>query len=130
MNQPTIFVKTDSQVKKLNLSEIYFVKADDNYVNFVAIEYREMVRTSLETALSQLPTGLFAQINRSTAVAIDKIDSIEKDILRLTTDPIIELTIGKKYQQTLLTQLRIIGINITDSENEDANEDGKLSPDL
>lgn len=127
MSQQIIFVKTEkSQVKRIDLEEIYFLEANGNYVKFQALEYFEMVRVTFENVLNCLPEGWFVQINRSFAVAVKKIQTIKGYALRLDTDPILEFTIAKTHRDSLLEQLNILASNGMEPDSELDTEDKGL----
>jgi DNA-binding LytR/AlgR family response regulator len=102
------FYRTDGVLKQINIEEIIYLEASDNYVKFHALKYAAIVRTSMDAALSQLPENQFVQVNRSLALAIQHIDVVAKDFVTLLPFPGQELALSRKYYDQLVERITII----------------------
>jgi DNA-binding LytR/AlgR family response regulator len=104
----TYFYRKEGQFKRIKLDEIIFLEAADNYVKFFAPEFCYILRTTLTTALSQLPGRKFIQIHRSVAVAVDQIETIGKDYLTLLSVTHKAFPVSKTYYGMLVDRITII----------------------
>lgn len=86
-HQPTgntgdyIFVKADSKLEKIAFADILFAEALENYVAIYTREKKIITHLTLRMLQEKLPAQSFAQPHKSYLIAIDKIDSIEGNML-------------------------------------------------
>jgi DNA-binding LytR/AlgR family response regulator len=79
-----IFVKADSRLEKIAFAEILFAEALENYVAIYTREKKIITHLTLKMLQEKLPAASFVQPHKSYLVAIDKINSIEGNILHIT----------------------------------------------
>jgi DNA-binding LytR/AlgR family response regulator len=78
-----IFVKADSKLEKVQFSDILFAEALENYVAIYTREKKIITHLPLRMLQEKLPATSFIQPHKSYIVAIDKINSIEGNILHI-----------------------------------------------
>jgi len=78
-----IFVKADSKLEKIQFSDILFAEALENYVAIYTREKKIITHLALRMLQEKLPQASFIQPHKSYIVAIDKINSIEGNILHI-----------------------------------------------
>lgn len=90
-----IFVKADSKLERIAFAEILFAEALENYVAIYTREKKIITHLTLKMLQEKLPAAAFVQPHKSYLIAIDKISSIEGNMLHLAqyTVPI------SKYQK-------------------------------
>ena len=70
-------------VRKIAVSDLYFIAVEDHYCKFVFNREGEIdneyVRLTLKEALANLPSGHFAQVHRSYAVNLKHVKHIKKE---------------------------------------------------
>jgi DNA-binding LytR/AlgR family response regulator len=90
-----IFVKADSKLEKIAFADILFAEALENYVAIYTREKKIITHLTLKMLQEKLPTTAFVQPHKSYLIAIDKIGSIEGNMLHIAqyTVPI------SKYQK-------------------------------
>jgi len=76
-----IFVKADSKLEKIAFADILFAEALENYVAIYTRERKIITHLTLKMLQEKLPANAFVQPHKSYVIAIDKIDSIEGNIL-------------------------------------------------
>jgi len=81
--QDYIFVKADSKLEKIHFADILFVEALENYVAIYTPEKKIITHLTLRMVQDKLPAGDFLQPHKSFLVAIDKINSIEGNMLHV-----------------------------------------------
>ena len=77
------FVKTDYKMVKVVYSDILFIEALQKYVRIHTPSVRLVTLMSMSQLEETLPTGQFVRIHRSYIVNLDKIDSIEGNIVHI-----------------------------------------------
>ena len=83
-----LFIKTDNKLEKVNLEELLFVEAMENYVALYTADKKMITHSTLKALQEKLPGAQFIQPHKSYLVNIQCIQSIEGNILH----------IGGKYQ--------------------------------
>jgi DNA-binding LytR/AlgR family response regulator len=78
-----MFVKADSKLEKIPFADILFAEALENYVAIYTREKKIITHLTLKMLQEKLPTAAFVQPHKSYIVAIDKIASIEGNVLHL-----------------------------------------------
>lgn len=104
-----ITVKTGLKIKVIPISDLIYLKAEDDYVMFVTAEGRWLKNDTLKEYETTLPSEKFARVHRSFIVNIDKITKIErygqKQLLQLTTGE--SLRISNNGYKTLREKLNL-----------------------
>jgi DNA-binding LytR/AlgR family response regulator len=83
-----LFIKTDNKLEKVNLQELLFVEAMENYVALYTVDKKLVTHSTLKALQEKLPAGQFIQPHKSYLVNTQCIQSIEGNILH----------VGGKYQ--------------------------------
>jgi DNA-binding LytR/AlgR family response regulator len=101
----SIFIKANDQIINLKLSDILWVEAYGDYVNFFTRETRYLVHATMKAVESKLPTVQFARVHRSFIIRFDKIDLIEESIIQINKKLI---PIGESYRSEFFSQLNFL----------------------
>jgi DNA-binding LytR/AlgR family response regulator len=107
MSRPCIFFRHSGALKKLNIDEIIFMEARNNYVKFYFHGGHFMVRSTLDAVLSRLPGNDFLRVHRSFAVSIDYIDEIAKGVIALK-DFQDGIPVSRQHYPEILKQIIIL----------------------
>ena len=78
-----LFIKTDSKLEKVNLDDILFVEAMENYVAIYTGEKKLITHSTLKAMQENLPASRFIQPHKSYLVNMDGIQSIEGNTLHI-----------------------------------------------
>jgi DNA-binding LytR/AlgR family response regulator len=78
-----IFVKADNKLEKIDFADILFAEALENYVAIYTREKKVITHLTLKMVQEKLPAAAFVQPHKSYVIAIDKINSIEGNILHI-----------------------------------------------
>jgi DNA-binding LytR/AlgR family response regulator len=81
--QDYIYVKSDNRLVKINFSDILCIEALENYVAIYIRDKKIITHLTLKMLMEKLPVHSFIQPHKSWLVAIEKITSIEGNILHL-----------------------------------------------
>jgi DNA-binding LytR/AlgR family response regulator len=100
-----IFLKDKKALKKINISDILWIEAMGDYIKIHTPEKWYMAHTSLRLLEEKLPYEKFMKIHRSYIVALNKIDSIEDNIIHINKSMI---PLADSCRQQLLEKLNTI----------------------
>tara|TARA_B100000780_G_C21036315_1_gene415626 strand:+ start:239 stop:940 length:702 start_codon:yes stop_codon:yes gene_type:complete len=90
-----IFVKIDKKkMKKIYLDEILVIESLRDYLKISTTTNRYIIHQTLSSFTDQLPSDNFIRIHRSFSIAIDKIDVIEGNSIKIED---IMYVIGRTY---------------------------------
>ncbi len=81
--QDYIFVKSEGKLEKIHFSAILFAEALENYVAIYTVEKKIITHLTLKMLQEKLPAGVFIQPHKSYLVSVEKINSIEGNILHV-----------------------------------------------
>lgn len=101
-----IFIKSGSQIHQVNTDKIKFIKKDGHYVIFRAEGKELLSRMSFTKLLELLPQNEFIQTHRSYVVAVDKIEVIQKQFVRIEGK---EIPIGDAFKEQFFERVNHIG---------------------
>jgi DNA-binding LytR/AlgR family response regulator len=82
--QEYFFIKVDSKLEKVVVSDILFAEGMENYIIIHTREKKMITHLTLKMLQERLPANKFIQPHKSYLVALDKIDAIEGNILTLS----------------------------------------------
>ena len=102
-----LFVKSNSRLVKLRISDIYYIEALKDYVVINTLSARYTVHSTMKDIEGKLPENEFARVHRSFIVRIDKIVAIEQPNLILENDKKI-IPIGGSYKDELAKRLNLV----------------------
>ncbi len=102
-----LFVKSNSRLVKLRISDIYFIEALKDYVVINTLNARYTVHSTMKDIEGKLPESEFVRVHRSFIVRIDKIVAIEQPNLILENDKKV-IPIGGSYKDDLSRRLKLV----------------------
>lgn len=91
-----IFVKTEYKIVKIRLDDILYVEGLQNYVSIYTRNERILSLRNIKKMQEQLPDNQFVRVHKSYIVAIDKIDSIERNRIYMGE---VVIPIGDTYKE-------------------------------
>ncbi|HTD99138.1 MAG TPA: LytTR family DNA-binding domain-containing protein [Mucilaginibacter sp.] len=97
-----IFVKANSKLEKITFADILFIEGMENYVAIQLENKRIMTHTTIKSLLEKLPAKQFMQTHKSYIVAINKVDSIEGNILYVQK---YQVPIGRNSRDEVLGRI-------------------------
>lgn len=96
------FVKIDGKYTKIYFKDILYVEGQKDYVFIYTSTARFMVLISLKNVEAQLPTDNFLRIHRSYIVALDRIDELEGNTLKINN---IKIPLSKNLRDEVYAKL-------------------------
>lgn len=83
-----IFVKTEYKIIKINLEDILYIEALKDYIKIYTHNQPVLTLKSLKAFESRLPKDKFIRVHRSYLVAMNKINSVERNTVMIANQPI------------------------------------------
>ncbi|RZK50544.1 MAG: response regulator transcription factor [Pedobacter sp.] len=92
---PYIFVKTEYKLIKINIADILYVEAMQNYVTIYTANEKIISLQTMKKTEEQLPSSKFVRIHKSFIVSIGKIHSIERNRIQIADQ---NIALGESYR--------------------------------
>jgi two-component system, LytTR family, response regulator len=83
VDRTLFFVKTESRLERVLLRELLYVAGDGDYRSVHTARKRLLTLETLGELERRLPPDLVCRVHKSYLVAIDKIESVERDRIRI-----------------------------------------------
>ncbi|HTJ53237.1 MAG TPA: response regulator [Cyclobacteriaceae bacterium] len=101
-----VFLRTDSQAYiKLAIHDILYLEADRAYCSVVTDVKTYKLSSSMNHIHEQLPKGDFIKVHRSYSVNINRITSLEGNMIKIGEH---EVQMSREYREELMSLLKII----------------------
>lgn len=97
-----IFIKSDSKIIKVNLTEILFIEGLKDYISIQTTKEKLITLQNLKTLEQHLSAHQFIRVHKSYIVALNKIDTIEKNRIFIGTTAI---PVGETYKDVFLKRI-------------------------
>lgn len=94
-----IFVKTEYRMERVNFSDILYIEGKGAYLRIVTQKSKIMTLQSFQNMESLLPPDNFMRIHKSFIVALNKIESIERNRIKIGAELI---PIGLSYREQFI----------------------------
>ncbi|MBA3648160.1 MAG: response regulator transcription factor [Chitinophagales bacterium] len=97
-----IFIKSNNKFIKVKLNEILYVEAMRDFVVLYTDKVKLVTLMNLKEFTTQLPENQFLRIHRSYLIPINRVESIEGNVVKIQNH---EIPIGESYRNKVLNQL-------------------------
>ena len=98
-----IFLKTEYRMVRINLCDVLYIEGKGAYLHVITDTTRIMTLLSFKEIESLLPAKQFIRIHKSYLIAINKIDNIERNVVKIGN---IRIPIGKSYMKDFYQRLQ------------------------
>jgi DNA-binding LytR/AlgR family response regulator len=95
-NDSFIFLKVDKKLIKIKFEDILYIESLKDYIKVFTSSENYLVHKSLTSITEELPVNNFIRIHRSYTLAIDKVKSVEGNLVEIGAS---RIPIGRKYIQ-------------------------------
>jgi two-component system LytT family response regulator len=99
-----IFVKTEYRHEKIKAAEILYIQGMSEYLRIVTIDKKIMTLQNFKSIQDILPKDLFVRVHKSYIVAIDKIESIERNRIKIKD---LIIPVSETYMEAFYRKLGI-----------------------
>jgi len=90
-----MFVKTEYRMERIDFQDILYIKGMGAYLQIVTPQAKIMTLQSFAQIETQLPQNQFRRVHKSYIIALDKIKSIERNVIVVDNE---RIPIGKTYE--------------------------------
>jgi DNA-binding LytR/AlgR family response regulator len=90
----SIFVKCNNEMVKINLKNIEYIEALDDYIKIYIKPYPVLTLMTLKGVMEKLPAQLFARVHRSYIVPLNRIEKFSRNKIQIAGK---EIPIGSSY---------------------------------
>lgn len=102
-----IFVKSNTQLIKLQAKDVLYIEALKDYVNIVTLDKKYMIHSTMKAINDKMPSRDYVRIHRSFIVRMGKIHKIDhSDLYMEGIDK--AFPIGGSYRNDLLRKINLI----------------------
>jgi DNA-binding LytR/AlgR family response regulator len=107
LDKANFYVKGGMKGKmiKINIEEIIYIEAAQNYVQIYFLNERIMTYSSLGEIMKQLPKNVFSRIHKSYIININSVKKLEKGQIVLKNK--IGLPLGRSYKDSFLRHVQV-----------------------
>jgi len=106
--QEYLFLKVGHRIQKIAIHDILFIEGMKDYLRIHTAKEKIMTLLSFAKLEELLPVQGFARVHRSFMVAIDKIDDIEKNRIKIANQII---PISDTYNESFYKKLKGLNLN-------------------
>jgi len=96
------FIKCDNQIEKIFYQDLLYAEAMLNYVMLYTSSKKMMVYITIKSLEEQLPADIFIKVHKSFIVNINKVNSIEGNILDIAGT---KITISQNLREKVLDEI-------------------------
>lgn len=97
-----IFIRTNYSFTKIFFDDIIYIKAMENFVQVVTTNDTYTTLVSLKNMLAKLPDNLFKQVHRSYIINFNKVQTFEKNTLKIDKH---DIPIGAAFKEKIVEML-------------------------
>lgn len=97
-----LFVKTEYRLEKLQLDELLYIEGMRDYRRIYASNKQIMTLQTFGELEQAIPVSVACRVHRSFMVALDKIDAVEKEFVRVAQR---EIPVSETYRNQLMQLL-------------------------
>ena len=99
----SIFIKADKKVYKINLDDILYLEALDDYVKLVTAQQSYLVNDTLKSLQEELPATHFMRVHKSYIISKNNIVFFEGNYVRIGEK---DIPIGASYRDEFNSRVR------------------------
>lgn len=100
-----LFIRDNGALKKIKLEDILWIEAMGDYIKIYTPGKWHIVHTTLKAVEEKINSQQLMRIHRSYIVALNKIDSIEDNVLNIMNTPI---PVAESYKSQLMQRLKLL----------------------
>lgn len=101
----SFFIKNKGEFLKIDINEILFFKAYDNYCYVYSTKSKHLISHSLKSVEQKLPKNKFLRVHRSFIINFSKIDSIQEGYVYIQKH---KISVSKSHKEALMKSLNLL----------------------
>ena len=101
----SFFIKNKGELIKVELNQILFLEAYDNYCKLYTKQKKHLISHSLKHVSTKLPALQFLKVHRSYVINYPKIDSIQEGYVFIENH---KIPVSRSHKHTLMQKLNLL----------------------
>ena len=97
-----LFIKTEFRLEKLRLNELLYIEGMGDYRRIYTAGKQILTLETFGELEQRIPSNIACRVHKSYMVAMDKIDSVERDLIRIGK---IEIPVSETYRSRFMQLL-------------------------
>jgi DNA-binding LytR/AlgR family response regulator len=102
-NESFIFVKTEYRLERVDIDHILYIEGMKDYLRIVCTDKKIMTLQSFSKLEESLPSGRFCRVHKSYIVSVDKIKSIERNVIIIADQ---RIPVSNTYRESFFSRIR------------------------
>ena len=102
-NDTFIFVKTEYRLERIDIDQILYIEGMKDYLRIVCRDKKIMTLQNFSKLEESLPAGKFCRVHKSYIVSIDKIKSIERNIILIADQ---RIPVSNTYRDSFFSRIK------------------------
>ena len=99
----SVFIKADKKVYKVELKDILYIEALDDYIKMVTVSGSYLINDTLKSMQEELPGSGFMRVHKSFIIAKNKIVFFEGNYVKVGDR---DIPIGASYREEIFNRLK------------------------
>ncbi|MBU1010254.1 MAG: LytTR family DNA-binding domain-containing protein [Bacteroidetes bacterium] len=99
-----MFVKSEYRMERIDFSEVLYIEGKGAYLRIVGTKSKTMTLMNFQVMTDLLPAGQFLRVHKSYIVAMNKIDHVERNTLKIGDQ---RIPIGQSYREKFFKALHL-----------------------
>lgn len=99
-----MFVKSEYRMERIDFSEVLYIEGKGAYLRIVGTRSKTMTLMNFQAMTDLLPAGQFVRVHKSYIVAMNKIEHIERNTLKIGDQ---RIPIGQSYREQFFKALHL-----------------------
>jgi two-component system, LytTR family, response regulator len=100
-----MFIKTEYRMERVNFSDILYIEGQGAYLRIVTHKSKIMTLQNFQNMENLLPSDNFLRVHKSYIVAINKIENIERNIIKIGEQ---RIPVGSTYRDKFNRELKLL----------------------
>jgi two-component system, LytTR family, response regulator len=102
-NEGFIFVKTEYRLERVDIGQILYIEGMKDYLRIICNDKKIMTLQSFSKIEESLPKARFCRVHKSFIVSIDKIKSIERNVIVIAGQ---RIPVSNTYRESFFSRIK------------------------
>jgi two-component system LytT family response regulator len=98
-----IFVKTEYRLERIDLDQILYIEGMKDYLRIICKDKKIMTLQSFSKLEESLPSKKFCRVHKSYVVSIDKIKSVERNVIIIADR---RIPVSNTYRESFFSRIK------------------------
>jgi two-component system, LytTR family, response regulator LytT len=104
MKLKTLFIRQDTLLKRIDVSEVIVLKAEGNFVKLIGPGHHYLLRMTPDKAILIMGKDTFCKTSRSYAVSVPHTEEIGKDVVTLAG---VDVPLSENFHKKVVARVHV-----------------------